>query len=75
VRGPGYVNLDASLFKEFPIHEAMKLQLRFEAFNATNTPHFDNPDGNYNDGTFGQIQRETGSEANREVQIAAKFIF
>ncbi|HEV2464718.1 MAG TPA: TonB-dependent receptor [Acidobacteriaceae bacterium] len=75
VVGPGYVNLDASLFKEFPIEEAMRLQLRFEAFNATNTPHFANPDGNFSDGTFGQIQRESGSEANREVQIAAKFIF
>lgn len=75
VRGPGFINLDASLFKEFPIEEQMKLQLRFEAFNALNTPHFGNPDGVFSDGTFGQIQRESGSEANREVQIAAKFIF
>lgn len=75
VKGPGYVNLDASIFKEFPIREAMKLQLRLETFNTTNTPHFANPDGNYNDGSFGAIQRQAGSEANREVQLAAKFIF
>ncbi len=58
VEGPGYINLDSSLFKEFPIKETMRLQLRFEAFNTFNTPHFANPDGVFSDGTFGQIQRE-----------------
>jgi hypothetical protein len=75
VEGPGYINLDSSIFKEFPIRETMRLQVRFEAFNAFNTPHFANPDGNFSDGTFGQIQRETGNEANRQIQIAGKFIF
>ncbi|MGC2161091.1 MAG: hypothetical protein WA634_04200, partial [Silvibacterium sp.] len=75
VRGPGYINLDSSIFKEFPIREAMKLQVRFEVFNTLNTPHFANPDGDFNDGSFGAIQRQSGSEANREVQIAGKFIF
>lgn len=76
VEGPGYINLDSSLFKEFPIKEAMRLQLRFEAFNAFNTPHFANPDGVYSNGTFGQIQREISSgDANRVIQIAGKFIF
>jgi hypothetical protein len=75
VEGPGYVNLDSSIFKEIPIRETMRLQLRFEAFNAFNTPHFSNPDGVFSDGTFGQIQREAGNEANRQIQIAGKFIF
>lgn len=75
VRGPGYINLDSSIFKEFPIWETMKLQLRLEAFNTLNTPHFGNPDGDFNDGSFGAIQREAGSEANREIQIAGKIIF
>jgi Carboxypeptidase regulatory-like domain len=75
VTGPGYINLDSSIFKELPIREAMKLQLRFEAFNTLNTPHFANPDGDFSDGTFGQIQRENGNEANRIIQIAGKFIF
>ena len=75
VVGPGYINLDSSIFKEFPIRETMRLQVRFEAFNTFNTPHFANPDGNFSDGTFGQIQREAGIEANRQIQIAGKFIF
>lgn len=75
VVGPGYINLDSSIFKEFSVGEGMRLQLRFEAFNALNTPHFANPDGTESDGTFGQIQRENGDEANRVAQIAGKFIF
>lgn len=75
VVGPGYINLDSSIFKEFPVGEAMRLQLRFEAFNALNTPHFANPDGTESDGTFGQIQRQNGDEANRVAQVAGKFIF
>ena len=74
--GPGFINLDSSLFKEFAWTERYRLQLRLEAFNTLNTPHFANPDGNFNDGTFGQISGQTGGqEANRVVQIAGKFIF
>jgi hypothetical protein len=74
--GPGYINVDSSLFKEFAWNERYRLQLRFEAFNSLNTPHFANPDGNSNDGTFGQISSQTGGqEANRVAQVAGKFIF
>jgi len=56
-RGPAFNNLDASLFKEFPIVEQIRLQLRAEAFNVSNTPQFSNP-GNLdfgNTSSFGQI--------------------
>jgi hypothetical protein len=43
LRGPGYVNLDAGVFRNFSITERFSLQFRAEAFNATNTPHFNNP--------------------------------
>lgn len=46
VRGPGLVNLDASLFRNFKITERLTLQFRAEALNATNTPHFSNPGAN-----------------------------
>ncbi len=36
-RGPHFNNLDASLFKNFHIHESTALEFRLEAFNATNT--------------------------------------
>jgi hypothetical protein len=72
VRGPGFKNLDASIFKEFGFAERYTLQTRLEAFNATNTPHFGNPDGVFTDGTFGEL---TAPGQMRVVQLAAKFIF
>jgi hypothetical protein len=38
-RGPGYRNLDASMFKDFHL-EKVTVQFRAEAFNLTNTPLF-----------------------------------
>jgi hypothetical protein len=72
VIGPGFANTDASIFKEFAIKEALRVQTRFEVFNITNTPHFANPDGVISDGTFGQITRVAPM---RVVQLAAKIIF
>ncbi len=43
VRGPGLVNFDASLFRDFRITERFRLQFRIEVFNVTNTPAFNNP--------------------------------
>ncbi|MCC6535956.1 MAG: TonB-dependent receptor [Bryobacterales bacterium] len=44
--GPGLVNIDAGLFREFRVTERFQLQFRAEAFNFTNTPHFANPGAN-----------------------------
>ncbi len=72
--GPGYVNADLSLFKDFSITERAKLQTRFEFFNATNTPHFSNPNADLGTSTtFGSITRTYGNM--RIIQVAAKFIF
>jgi hypothetical protein len=46
LRGPGTVNLDASLFRSFKLTERWSLQFRAESFNFTNTPHFANPGAN-----------------------------
>ena len=44
LRGPGAVNWDFGVFREFSITERFKLQFRMESFNFTNTPHFANPE-------------------------------
>lgn len=72
--GSGFVNADVSLFKDFQLRESWKLQTRLEAFNASNSPHYDNPNSDFgNPSNVGQI---TGTYGNmRILQIAAKFIF
>jgi outer membrane receptor protein involved in Fe transport len=43
LRGPGYRNVDFSIFKDTPITEKVKIQLRAEIFNIFNHPNFSNP--------------------------------
>jgi hypothetical protein len=50
--GPGLVNVDASLFRNFRFKERLNFQLRAEAYNLTNTPHFNNPSANVSSGGF-----------------------
>ncbi len=73
IRGPGFVNLDFSTFKNFSLTERALLQVRFEFFNLTNTPHFDNPNSDFSQGTFGSITRTITNP--RIVQFAAKIKF
>lgn len=74
LNGPGLVNADFSVFKNFPIKESIKLQTRFEFFNVTNTPHFANPATDLSQtGSFGKIS--SLSSGPRVIQFAAKFIF
>ncbi len=46
LRGPGATNLDASLFRTIAVTERFTVQVRAEALNLTNTPHFANPGAN-----------------------------
>ncbi len=47
LRGPGIINWDVGMFREFSVGERWKLQFRAESFNFTNTPHFDTPEGGW----------------------------
>lgn len=40
IRGPGSINFDMALYKDFKIHERHTLQFRTEAFNAFNHTNF-----------------------------------
>jgi hypothetical protein len=55
LRGPGYGNLDFSIFRGFQVMEKLKAQFRAEALNLTNHPNFSNPDSGDTDGSFGLI--------------------
>src|SRR5262249_34423857 len=52
LRGPGLVNLDAALFRNLRLTERANFQFRFEAYNLSNTPHFNNPSANVSTGGF-----------------------
>ena len=67
------VNLAIMKDVQMPFSEAQRLQMRFEAFNALNTPQWAAPDANYGDGAFGQIQSTALN--NRELQLALKYFF
>ncbi|MBS1850501.1 MAG: TonB-dependent receptor [Acidobacteria bacterium] len=73
LRGPGIRNLDLSLSKEFNIHEDMKLQIRAEMFNATNTPRFAFPVTGWGSESFGNVNSTTGNY--RKMQFGARFQF
>jgi hypothetical protein len=73
LRGPGFVNLDLSIFKTLRIRGDTAAQIRVEAFNLTNTPHFSNPNADLSQGNFGAI---TGTIGNaRIMQFAVRLFF
>lgn len=75
LRGPGFKNLDLSLFRTFPLTEFLNLQLRVEALNALNHPNYANPNVNISDpSTFGFITATTGT-AQRTMRFAARLSF
>jgi hypothetical protein len=73
-RGPGLVTLDGSLCRTFPIHEALALQLRADAFNALNHPTFTNPGVSLTSTNFGEVTGTSGSNP-RVLQFAATVSF
>jgi hypothetical protein len=75
LRGPGFKNMDLSLFRTFPLKEPLSMQLRLEVLNAFNHPNFANPNSNISDpSTFGFITATTGT-AQRTLRLAARLSF
>ncbi|MCG3164006.1 MAG: hypothetical protein JMDDDDMK_05472 [Acidobacteria bacterium] len=72
--GPGLFRLDFNLIKRIKFTERVALTLRADAFNATNTPYFTNPDLNINSGTFGRILG-TVPGSNRVVTVTGRIEF
>jgi hypothetical protein len=78
MRGPGVSNLDLGLFRTFKLGPSYNLQFRAEAFNATNTPHFSNPNGNVNSSNFGKVLSTQTAYAlgrSREFRFGLRFTF
>lgn len=71
--GPGRVNWDFSLFKNFPIGERFNLQFRSEFFNMFNTPQFGLPNSTIGSPAAGTITGLAGN--NRQIQMALHLRF
>lgn len=80
-RGPGFKNLDLSLFKNFAVPgrggaRAAKLQVRLEVFNIGNWVNFNNPSGSITSNNFGRVTSARGGTGGpRTMQIGLKYIF
>jgi hypothetical protein len=76
--GPHYFGDDSAIMKSWSLMEGIKLQFRWEAFNALNHPTFGNPSGDYGNtvtwGNFGKIGT-TGNIPPRVMQGALKLTF
>ncbi|MGH9663304.1 MAG: carboxypeptidase regulatory-like domain-containing protein, partial [Bryobacteraceae bacterium] len=68
-RGPGSVNMDFGLHKDFPMKERLKWQFRFEAFNLFNNVNLNNPNSTVTSGNFMRI---TGASDPRILQLALR---
>ncbi len=71
-RGPGLANVDAGLFKNFPIRERWRFQFRAEFFNLLNRVNLNDPTTSVAAGGFGSIK---GSRDPRIGQLALKLFF
>ena len=61
VRSFGATQLNLAVRRDFPIHDALALEFRAEAFNILNHPNFGYVDPQYGDTTFGQATKMLNS--------------
>lgn len=74
VRADGVNELNLGLHKSFPITERIRLQLRFDAFNAFNRPRFGAPTTDPTSSSFGRVQGSQQNQA-RSIELAGKLYF
>ncbi|HMF78024.1 MAG TPA: carboxypeptidase regulatory-like domain-containing protein [Bryobacteraceae bacterium] len=75
VYGPHFRHFDLSLFKTFQLAEGLHLQFRAEAYNLTNTPNFNQPNGSLGSTSFGTISSTRTGSTPRQLQFALRFMF
>jgi hypothetical protein len=71
----GMFDLDMSLYKTFQLNEKYRLELKAEAFNATNTPTFDVPTREVTSQQFGIVTATALNPRPRSVQLSLRFVF
>jgi len=72
VRGPGLQNADVMIGKTFRITEQVNVEFRAEAFNVSNTPPLNDPNGIFGNAAFGSI---TSAGNPRDFEFVVKVHF
>jgi hypothetical protein len=75
ITGPGYVDIDVALQRQFQLTERFAMQFRAESFDVANKPNFYNPTGaslQAGSSSFGTI---TQANDPREMQFSVKVLF
>ena len=87
LRGPGMKQWDVGLFRQFSLGSQANLQFRVEAFNVTNTPHFNNPGSNVSslrlnpDGSirdlngYTEVTSTRGNKSERQLRLGIRLGF
>ena len=87
LRGPGVAQWDIGLFRQIPLRGTANVQLRVEAFNLTNRPHFSNPGANRSslrlnpDGSirdlngYTEVTSTRGTKSERQIRLGIRFGF
>ncbi|HYW41898.1 MAG TPA: carboxypeptidase regulatory-like domain-containing protein [Bryobacteraceae bacterium] len=72
LEGPGLLQFNTALSKQFRVAERKTLQFRWEAFNAFNRVNYSTPSNNISSSLFGRI---TSANTARYMQLGLKFLF
>ncbi len=74
-RGPRFLNVDMSAFKDFHTIREQSFGVRFDAFNAFNIASYGYPDTNVDSSTFGNVSSQTVRSQERRLQFSANYRF
>ena len=72
LRGPSTWQFDAALSRTFQVRESKRIEFRAEAFNVTNSVHFNDPIMDLGSSLFGRV---TTAKDPRIMQFALKYLF
>ncbi len=73
--GPGLINMDLSILKEFRITERHRLEFRAEMLNFLNHANFGEPNVSQGNAAFGQITSLYAGNQSRIVQFGLHYKF
>ncbi|HKD09410.1 MAG TPA: hypothetical protein VKB79_26130 [Bryobacteraceae bacterium] len=72
LRGPGLINVDASLLRTFVVAEKKTIEIRGEFLNSLNHTNLSLPNSTFGSSAFGTI---SSAGPARQIQLGAKFEF